>query len=386
MAEATVRQLTREDMPEAVKLANAIFRSDGMTPMNEAFPHSFSGDLGQSFGVYVSGELVSFMGLVPAVVRVGPAAISTFLLGQVCTRTDARGNGYAGAVMQAVVDYIERAGGSLMLVSGSRSLYDRFGCMPFGALANVTVGGDWARARLAVREAGLVVRSRETRDWFELKRLADERECRFDFSMWDLAALIGAESKASCMKHVHRAAVAERVGDSGKLAAFLVYTIQGEGKASTRVPQAIEWAGEPAAVTQLMAHAVAAHRLDRFDIPVPVHEQPLMRELGDAAQELRPYPATLHIVDPERLLRQAEPYLRLKYGQGPPDRLHAAKEGHAAVRIGGGSSGQTLGMQAFVDLLFTPGASGDPAAALITGDERVMPFVPLPSPHGLLYV
>ncbi|MDF2668542.1 MAG: family N-acetyltransferase [Paenibacillus sp.] len=390
MESVQVRRLKHEDMPEAVRLANSVFRDEEQTSMDEAFRQSFSGDLAQSFGAYTGGELVSFMGLVPAVIRIGPASVCTYLLGQVCTREDARGNGYAGMVMKAVMAHIDQAGAALLLVSGSRSLYERFGCLNFGSMVQTSIDREWALARAAVREEGLRIRWLQGHDWFELKRLADAREHRFEYSLWDLADLIGAQSRASCMKHIHHVLVAERDGDGadGRLAAFLVYTVPEEGRLPKRkrIPQAVEWAGEPQAVAQLFAQAMLEHGFEALHVPIPEHEKPLVEHMNGASQEVQPYPATLHIVEPERLLRQVEPYVRMVTGDGLPEDFHAARGEDYSVRLGGRGLEYTLSAGEFIDMLFTPSAVSHPAAAIFVGGERARLSLPLPSPHGLLYV
>src|SRR5690606_27603145 len=127
-----VRRLLPGDIPAAVRLADHVFRDSEQTSMITAFPYSFSTALSQSFGAFVDGVLVSMMGLVPAVIRMGPATVNTFLLGQVCTHETARGKGFASSVMQAVLSHIDQSNASIMLVSGSRSMYERANCLRYG--------------------------------------------------------------------------------------------------------------------------------------------------------------------------------------------------------------------------------------------------------------
>ena len=101
-----IRRLRPDEWGQAAELTNRIFRDEEHTPMETAFRRSYSSSLSQSFGAFEDGKLVSFMGLVPAVIEVGPAKLNTYLLGQVCTDESARGKGYASRVMDAVLQHI----------------------------------------------------------------------------------------------------------------------------------------------------------------------------------------------------------------------------------------------------------------------------------------
>jgi GNAT superfamily N-acetyltransferase len=379
-----IRPVERHEWGDAIKLADRIFRDREQTSMAEAFPYSFSGALSQSIGAFEQGRLVSFTGLVPAVMQVGPARLHAFLLGQVCTDPAFRGKGYASQVMDAVVRHIGRSGASLMYVSGSRSLYERNGCFSFGRMHTLTLTANWAKRRLAARDSGIVIRKRTGTDWLGISSLYHAKNVRFEYSVWDIADLIQAEPLASCMKQGHDVLAAE---SDGELAGFLVYTVPKIGIKTTRVPKAIEWAGDGRVVGDLLAHAIAIQGFEALQIGIPSHEEALLNELkqaGDSEEKTGPYPGTVHIANPARLLRQLEPYFRSEGYRLPEDyEVRKAEDGSVILRSAEGEESFTA--QQWIEALFSPDDGMNNRLAGIFTGIRGLP-VPLPSPHGLLYV
>ncbi|WP_158560963.1 GNAT family N-acetyltransferase [Paenibacillus contaminans] len=154
-----IRHIRPEEVEQAVKLTDLVFRSRDPDKKSyaESHPLVFAPGLGQSFGVYEGGRLVSFIGLVPSIVKIGPAAVACYSIGGVCTHPDYRGKGYAEHALRAVTEHVEQAGASLLLVSGERGLYSRAHCYPFGSVSRLTLkagtveqGGDHALPRSEV--------------------------------------------------------------------------------------------------------------------------------------------------------------------------------------------------------------------------------------------
>ncbi len=117
------RLLRNNEYDKAITLADQVFRDAEHSSMGNAFPYVFSPELGQSFGVFINGELVSFIGLVPSVLHIGGADISAYSIGAVCTHSDYRKKGYASQLLHKVFEHINKAEASILFVSGTLPLY-----------------------------------------------------------------------------------------------------------------------------------------------------------------------------------------------------------------------------------------------------------------------
>ena len=379
-----IRFVRPEEFAAAVRLADQVFRDAEHVSMGEAFPHVFSGALGQSFGYFVGGELVSFIGLVPSVVRIEQAALDVCSVGAVCTSPDHRGKGYASAVLSAVLDHCRKAGAPLLLISGQGGIYERAGSRPFGAAAKYTLDGVVART-LAESDRGEKrwrFRPFAPTDWFRIVRLARRRPVRFEQSLWDMAFLIAAEPMASNGKLRHRVWVAEHDDD---LAAFAVLGVPCPGKKSGR-PILIEWAGDPEGVIRLAASGMLAEGLNELDVTVPFHETGLRSVLDGAGCGARnvPLSGTAIIVDAAALIRQLAPYLERKDGERFRSmRFEPAAGGEIRVVLESGAA--IIPPEKFVSLVFDP-EPDLPLSAEMKRELAALFPVPFPSPAGLNFV
>ncbi|WP_169729959.1 GNAT family N-acetyltransferase [Thermicanus aegyptius] len=322
-------RLTKSQLEEAVLLADRVFRDREQISMGKAFPQIFHPPLeSHSFGVYENGKLVSFMGLVPGVVKVGEAKLKIFSLGSVCTDPLYRGRGYASRLLEEVVVYAKEAQASLLLVSGTLPLYRRIGCHPFGNVRRYRLPPDLLRSLPSTIHSGYLIRERKSTDILEMALLADRREVAYAQSLFDLSTLLEQEAFASCVKMRHQIWVAEK---NGRLEGYLVVGVpkkSGDPPRKREVDSkeesflsdtpinpekllAIEWAGNPHAVVALMAHAVRAEKETILDIPIPKHEKELHRLMSSIPYAEEPNQGTVKILNLEVLNEQLKPYFNL---------------------------------------------------------------------------
>ncbi|MCL6548592.1 MAG: GNAT family N-acetyltransferase [Alicyclobacillus sp.] len=394
-----VRLLSAEEYEAAVRLADEVFRDAEQKSMGTAFPFVFSPQLGQGFGAFEGGRLVSFMGLVPSVIRIGPARLPVYSLGSVCTAPDARGKGYASALLEQVQRHVDRAGAALMLVSGDRSLYTRNRCHRFGAARRFTLDPAFAGRYLSANaegdpgrkahsqapvaaggsDGGVSVRIAGPLDWLAMEDLARRRYTAFEQGVLDLAQLVHAEAYASCLKLSHQVLVAE---SGGQAVAFLVYGVPYR-PGLPRDPMAVEWAGDAAVVARLMAEAVRRHGFERFHVRVPWQDLCLQRELAAAESRPEANQGTVFIPSAERLFRHLRPFL----AERDPDlaaALHVRDlpDGGCELRLG--SSAVCLDSAALTAFVFDeqPASPGGEWEAV---RRRLFPL-PFPYTVGLNYV
>ncbi|WP_223065918.1 GNAT family N-acetyltransferase [Paenibacillus caui] len=377
-----IRPLRTEDLKEAARLADKVFRDAEQKSMGEAFPYIFAADAPESIGVYEGGRLAAFMGIVPGCIRIGPARLNVYSLGSVCTHPDARGKGYASRLLERAISHINDAGASLMLVSGERSLYLRAGCRIFGQSRGYVI----TPAIAMTHPDSFRIRSLQAGDSFAIASLAAQEEARYELSLYDLSLLIAKESLASCYKLVHRTLIAEQPG--GDIAAFAVIGVPAAPLVKS-VPKVIDAAGDPAAIAELCAHAVNLYRLNSLEVSVSAHRASLTKLLEDYGYggEHHPNKGTVKIIDPARLWKQLLPYLRTRHPDA--DRLSVVSSpstsGDGAIIWLDDTVSAELNMDGFLALIFNE--HSDLQLPKDIGDllSELLP-IPFPYTGGLSYI
>ncbi|MCL6442907.1 MAG: GNAT family N-acetyltransferase [Alicyclobacillus sp.] len=374
-----VRLLRKEEFPDAIRLSDAVFRDAEQVSMGTAFKNVFSTSLSQSYGAFANGKLVSFMGLVPTVIRVGPAALKTYMLGSVCTDEAARGNGYASQILSAVQAHVDKAGAALMLISGTRSLYTRNYAVKFGNATWHQV--DEQAAQRLVQSTGdpaaegITIRPFAPTDWLGMHEVASRRSVRFEQSVWELAVLVDSEAFASCVKLRHRVLVAEACG---QIVGFLVAAVADQGQTGRR-PMAIEWAGPASVVARLLGEAVLRYGVTLY-VPVPWQDVALAACLAGVETRADQNQGTVYVVSAERLLTQLRPYLLDRDAEAGARLSATDLPEHGAVIDFGNGVSVRLNAEELVSFLFdvTPAFPLDPVVA-----AQRSRFFPIPIPYTI---
>ncbi|KWX88495.1 hypothetical protein AMQ83_06415 [Paenibacillus riograndensis] len=375
-----IRFVSREELKQAAELSDLVFRDEEQTSMAAKFPGIFSGSYLSSPGVFEDGQLVAFAGLVPGFIQMGTVSVPVFSLGSVCTHPEYRGRGYANALLQRVFDHIDRAGASLLLVSGTRDLYIRQGCHTFRSVRSYLLSPENEVVRRAAAGPA-IVREAEERDWFGLQRLAENREVRYDRSLYELATLVRAEAIADIYKLKQKIYVAE---SDGRLLAYAVIAVRDKLKTEA-VPLVIEWGGAPEAALQVVSQVIAANRISELQFQVPWHETEMIRALGSSTYLEEPNLGTVKIVDPVRLWQQIHPYLQQKSPEVLSGvELHsAAPEGEIVLTVNG--TAVHLSDMELISLFFDTQPQLELPVAIREQLKELFP-VPLPYASGLNFV
>lgn len=300
---AEIRFVEEKEMGIAAALADLVFRDEEQTSMGFAFPFIFSGNFGCSIGAFEEDRLVAFMGLVPSELQIGNAALPLFSMGAVCTHPDYRGRGYAGGMLKLAFEHIATSGGSLLFVSGDRSLYRRQGCHCFGAVRHYAITpGQLAETELA---GSVSVREFRESDRFRLQALADEAFARYRRGLYETAQLIRSESLAGIYKLKNETYVAE---SEGTVAAYAVVAMPAEYLGGT-TPFVVEWGGDAVQAGQLLSRIVESRGLSELRVAVPFHDEQMQEALHGISYTEGTNSGTLKVIDPKRLLAQLAPYL-----------------------------------------------------------------------------
>lgn len=399
----TFRIMQRQELAEAARLADAVFRGDKKPSMAEMFPRLFAPETVHSYGAFAEdGSLAAFMGLAPSTLRVGGAAkIRAFSVGSVCTAPEQRGAGLAGRLLEHCIAHARSAEAPLLFVSGGRSLYTRAGSASFGrALHAVLRPGVPAAGRsaafpapgsagnpdlpslLSAREALLPVRLREAgpEDLTSLHELHDAGGTIFEDSAAGLGEQLRAASFSGVLGLSPRVFLAEIGQEVLAYAAIGIPELPAAAGGSEAAPSdeepptVIGYGGEAAYVARLLADLLGYCELPELHVRIPWQEYELQLQLRQAGVllEEEPNAGTLLVADVRMLLDQAGALWPLPWQEA----LRVDEEG----RVFAASSDRELSREQWYSLLFSPER---PQGADLPGWFSP---IPLPYLYGLHYI
>jgi ribosomal protein S18 acetylase RimI-like enzyme len=187
------RGLKKDELRSAAELANLVFRHDSPYKMEEEFPLLFSENNLEKIRVFVdAGKVVSMVGMCINDVIIMGCMIGAVCIGSVCTHPEYRNKGLASKLLEDATNRAVQEGASLMLVSGDRGLYRRFGCVDAGIYRWYSIKRD----QLEVHEKNLTLRKYGEKDVIELVKLHQLEPIRFIRTYEDFKTLL--ESKRLC--------------------------------------------------------------------------------------------------------------------------------------------------------------------------------------------
>jgi len=187
------RGLKKDELRSAAELANLVFRHDSPYKMEEEFPLLFSENNLENMRVFVdAGKVVSMVGMCINDVIIMGCMIGAVCIGSVCTHPEYRNKGLASKLLEDATNRAVQEGASLMLVSGDRGLYRRFGCVDAGIYRWYSIKRD----QLEVHEKNLTLRKYGEKDVIELVKLHQLEPIRFIRTYEDFKTLL--ESKRLC--------------------------------------------------------------------------------------------------------------------------------------------------------------------------------------------
>ncbi|MRH41180.1 GNAT family N-acetyltransferase [Aquibacillus halophilus] len=368
-----VRHLKKEEMEAAIRLSDQTFRDSERTSMGTAFPQIFTPSmLNHSFGAFVDGKLVAFMGLLPAVINLGKAKISVYSLGSVCTAIDYRGQGIASQMLEEISEFLQKTEASLLLVSGDRTLYRKAGCFPFGQLTRFTYKGS-----SYIPSKDLNISEMETSDLLGMVRVAEKREVAYQQGLLDFSELIEAEAYASNIKLSHKVLVNK---SEGLISSFLVVGLPHHSSVN-RTAIAIEWAGEVDELESLLAYAVETYQLDEIEVPVPWQDQVLLENLSSLPNQKVKNQGTIKVIDAKCLLQQIYPYVKEKF----KGNVRFKTDENGCVEVITPTVTETLSPEELISFLFNVDAIDKSVVKLQQATNNAFP-IPFPNTAGLNYL
>ncbi|WP_077618128.1 GNAT family N-acetyltransferase [Bacillus sinesaloumensis] len=297
------RLLEENDLKQAIELADKVFRKEGHVSMGIAFPQVFSSALHQSYGAFVDGKLVSFIGLVPSVLHIEDAEVQAYSIGAVCTDPAYRKKGFANRLLQMIFDHANKSGASVLFVSGDLPLYLKQGCTFYGKMNQYTIHQGELKP-----EKTYTVRELQPTDLFTMRKLSRGRSIRYEQSIYEIAQLNASAGFASIFKMKHKVLLAE---ENNKVKAFLVFAVpyHEQENVDSRI---IEWGGDPEAIQSLIAEAFT-YGIQTLLFNLPNYEKDMVQKLGIVLEKKEQlFPGTMKIMNLDLLLQQLTPYFNEK--------------------------------------------------------------------------
>lgn len=365
-----IRRLNEYEIEQAIKLADKTFRIEGQTSMGVAYPHIFSAGIVHSFGAFDEKMLVSFIGLVPSKIHIGAAVLNVFSIGSVCTHEDYRKKGISSAILQEIYQYIDKAGASLLFVSGDRGMYMRNHCYHYGLTYKYSV----TQSNAVKNNYEGSVRKGKASDIFQIDHLRREKDVRFESSLWEWSTLLKSSGYASNSKMQQVLFVAEH---QGTIKGYIVIGLPNEKNSKQRAV-VIEWAGKPKTVHSILLDILANDLATEIVVNIPWHER-YHEEFSKYPSKQLTQGGTIYLIDPERLINQAKPYLLEKTPDLVKD-LEIISKKNDTFQLTLGQSNLLLTRKELVEFLFNVKERGT-----TNKWQRLFPLL-LPNPDGMYYV
>ncbi|MFU1793470.1 GNAT family N-acetyltransferase [Paenibacillus azoreducens] len=307
-----IRKVLPHELQEAAALSDYVFRQPDQQSMGKIFPCLFSPGISHSYAAFTAeGKMVSFMGMVPEIIRIGEARLYTFSLGSVCTHPDYRGRNLASRLLEECKQHAKRSGASLVFISGSRSLYTRSECRHFGRVESAAINQAAAAAIRSQAGGGWTVRSMVPEDTFAVSSLLSAAHVGYEQGPSQLLTLLGA----GAIPDIYRLDLQALVGiKDGKIQAFAVGAVHGEERstaASSDPSRAVEWAGDVQGCALLLAEMLGRFPAEQLIIPVPWQETELLGILKVSGADLTAgtNSGTVWLASVPALLSQCAPLL-----------------------------------------------------------------------------
>lgn len=235
-----------EDMPAINRLADQVFRrSRPGQHMQAEFPYLY--DPRNASHWYVATEANQMVGIVGAMVWraiISGANTCVASLGSVATDPAFRSQHVASHLLELAENRLRAEGVRLVLVSGDRSLYWRFGARPIGWVT-------WHRLRPASRSHSHY-RSESLdpiADAERVARLYQTRSTRFSRTLAQLTAMLTVQPLTQVEQGTKLAQVIYAAEATEPSAYVIVNHGPQQGKEPSRL---LEWAGDPAAVLEAL--------------------------------------------------------------------------------------------------------------------------------------
>lgn len=305
------RSASIEELPEIVRLVNCIFNIDRYgASVDRICPLVFCEKNLENLRVIVcDGKIVSHLGIWEGWLYFYGLKLKIALIGSVCTHPDYRGRGYASMLVNDAFEKFRRDEIDLVMVSGARTLYSRFGCVEAGILYDYHISVNEAKL-LAGCSAELKVEKYEIDRILDLIEVHQREPIRFRRSREEFKILAD---------RVFTIGVTAR----GYASIFLSYRMSKPVSymallrlADDNSATVVEYAGSRNAILKTLYSVLKAFGGGQIKLQVPYGDWDLITLLGKHG--LKPKqsyaPASFAIPNPIRFMEKIKPYVEERIG------------------------------------------------------------------------
>jgi predicted N-acetyltransferase YhbS len=344
------RACRKDELKSALDLTRRVFRAGWTSTLQDDYPLLLSEDNLSGLRVFSDGgRVVSLVGtLQREIVLLGPRHRAC-LIGGVCTEPDYRGQGLATRLMDDAQAKALEAGCDVLLISGSRGLYQRLGFVNVGGYTVYTVErGSVPKGR------GYSLRAWALEDLPALTRIHAAEPVRFVRTPGDFLTFLKT-GKVTDVKGELR--VICRRGGREPIA-YVAHQLG--GRAWEKKPENAVTVAELAGPRWAVAHGLGLLMEERSLTELTMHCADCDAEMAQLAAsfrwaaEPRGFRGTVGIIAPQRFFQACEPFFRERLGAERAAQLSFEADG-AGVRVRWGEEQVALkGMGDVTNLVFLP--------------------------------
>ena len=300
--EIEVKRGTPTILNDLVAVVNNVMRptSPQGYRMEDEFPHLLGvGNAGNIYYVEEDGKPVSVIAVKIWKAYLADKMISVASLGSVSTLPEYRGKRYATVILDRIISDLEGRKVSLLLVSGTRDLYKRAGCIQTGRVYSYSISRESLSAiskdgRYSVRK---IVRRDEAADW--ILDIYNREHYRFSRDINLMKILLDA----IWFRRENWPMELFEISENGVKIAYLIGYKRGSEKRSMHV---MEIAGSRSAIINSLLQIL--NELDADDTLLRVHPTDsslieILDSMGFSCQ-VTPVQGTVRVIDPSSLLTE----------------------------------------------------------------------------------
>ena len=300
--ETEVKRGTPTILNDLVGVVNNVMRpaSPQGYRMEDEFPHLLGvGNAENIYYIEENGKPVSVIAVKFWKAYLADQMISVASLGSVSTLPEYRGKRYATNILDRIISDLETRKVSLLLVSGTRDLYKRAGCIQTGRMFSYSISRQSLSAitntgRYSVRK---IVRREEAANW--ILDIYNREHYRFARDI-DLMKIL---LEAIWFRRENWPMDLFEISENGTKVAYFIGYKRGKDKRSVNV---MEMAGSRSAIINSLAAIL--EELEADDILLRVHPTDTgMIEILDSmgyTNQVMPVQGTVRVIDPSTLLSE----------------------------------------------------------------------------------
>lgn len=243
------------------------------------------------------GKIVSHVATSVRPVTLGGVNTAVAGIGAVATVPEARGKGYASLLMADAIERSVAAGADIMLISGDEGIYKRIHAVECGSFSEIYIEKDQWNERVGCYEIAQVSAS----DLTEIIHLRQGLTTRYLLPLEDMQAL------HHCKWVMDKPSEWWTVKDVNQIVGFGVTYKDGNDI------HLLDWAGCNEALIELTGHCFEHLKSEKLIYIAPdVSLLPL--EWRDWIRRNIPFVGTVIVIQAERLLQRAAPYIEERIG------------------------------------------------------------------------